>query len=127
MIEQRQFHRVKLTERCTLAYLNTNYQGELENISLNGAVIGFDGNVPIPLGAICLLTVHLKGEASPLRLNAEVIHSSLTSLGMRFVPLDEYGQNCLVHLVESFTTEPDKLATELERIKWHIANYLRAS
>jgi hypothetical protein len=127
MIEQRQFHRVKLAERCDLAYQNSNYQGELENISLNGAVVGFAGNVVIPIGAICLLTVYLKGEANPLRLNAEVIHSSLASLGMRFVPLDEYGQNCLVHLVESFTTEPDKLVTEMERIKWHIANYLRAS
>lgn len=127
MIEQRQFHRVKLTERCDLAYQNTIYQGELENISLNGAVIGFANHVTIPMGAICLLTVYLKGEASPLRLNAEVIHSSLASLGMRFVPLDEYGQNCLVHLVESFTSEPEKLLTELERIKWHIANYLRAS
>jgi c-di-GMP-binding flagellar brake protein YcgR len=127
MIEQRQFHRVKLTERCDLAYQNTNYQGELENISLNGAVISFAENLSIPMGSICLLTVYLKGEASPLRLNAEVIHSNLASLGMRFVPLDEYGQNCLVHLVESFTTEPEMLVTELARIKWHIANYLRAS
>ena len=127
MIEQRQFHRVELTEKCDLTHQGTFYPGSLENISLNGAVISFADSVSIPMGAICLLTVYLNGEVDPLRLNAEVIHSNRSMLGMRFVPLDEYGQNCLVHLVEKFTTEPDKLVTELERIKWHIANYLRAS
>ena len=127
MIEQRQFHRVKMTEKCTLTYQGTIYQGELENISLNGAVISIPCDVPIQIGAICLLTVYLKGEVNPLRLNVEVIHSNLAMLGMRFVPLDECGQNRLVHLVEKFTTEPEKLVTELEAIKWHIANYLRAS
>ena len=127
MIEQRQFHRVKLTEKSALVYQDTIYQGELENISLNGAVISIEDGVSIPTGAICLLIVYLKGEVNPLRLNVEVIHNNLAMLGMRFVPLDEYGQNRLVHLVEKFTTEPEKLVTELESIKRHIANYLRAS
>jgi hypothetical protein len=127
MIEQRQFHRVKLTEKCVLTYQNTAYPGEVENISLNGAVISLADSAAIPNGAICLLTVPLKGELSPLKLNVEVIHASHDMLGMRFVPLDEYGQNCLVHLVQKFTCEPDKLLTELDTIRWHIANYLRAS
>ena len=127
MIEQRQFHRVKLTEKCTLTYQETIYQGELENISLNGAVISCADMVPVPLGAICQLVVYLSGEVNPLRLNVEVMHSNHAMLGMRFVPLDEYGQHRLVNLVEKFTTEPDKLVTELDAIKWHIANYLRAS
>ena len=127
MIEHRRFHRVKLAEKCALSYQDTIYQGELENISLNGAVVSFADNAAIPMGAICLLTLFLTGEINPLKLNVEVIHSNLDILGMRFVPLDEYGQNRLVHLVQSFTTEPDKLITELEAIKWHIAKYLRAS
>jgi len=127
MIEQRRFHRVRMTERCVLAYQGVLYHGELENISLNGAVVGFTDSVPIPLGSIGLLTVYLKGEKNPLKLNVEVIHGNLGMLGMRFVPLDESGQASLVHLVESFTTEPEKLASELESLKWHIANYLRAS
>jgi hypothetical protein len=127
MIEQRQFHRAKLTEKCLLSYQNVLYSGELENISLNGAVISLTDTFSIPNGAICLLTVDLKGELSPLKLNVEVIHTNHAMLGMRFVPLDEYGQNCLAHLVGKFTSEPDKLSTELEMIGWHIANYLRAS
>jgi hypothetical protein len=127
MIEQRQFHRVKMAEKCDLAYQDNKHPGQLENISLNGAIITLTDSVVIPMGAICLLTLHLKGESNPLKLNAEIIHCNHAKVGMRFVPLDEYGQNCLVHLVQSFTTEPDKLATELERIKWHIANYLHAS
>ena len=127
MIEQRQFHRVKLTEKCALAYQDVIYQGELENISLNGAVISIAGEVPIPVGAICLLVVYLNGETNPLRLNVELIHNNLAMFGMRFVPLDEYGQNRLVHLVGKFTTEPEKLVSELDAIKWHIANFLRAS
>ena len=127
MIEQRQFHRVKLTEHCTLNYQDTIYQGELDNISLNGAVISCGGEIPVPLGAICQLVVYLKGEVNPLKLNVEVMHSNHAMLGMRFVPLDEHGQHRLVNLVEKFTMEPDKLVTELDAIKWHIANYLRAS
>ena len=116
-----------MAEKCSLAYQDTIYHGELENISLNGAVVAFTDHVAIPMGSIGLLIVYLKGEKSPLKLNVEIIHSNLDMLGMRFVPLDEFGQNRLVHLVQSFTTEPDKLVTELESIKWHIANYLRAS
>ncbi len=127
MIEQRQFYRVRLTEKCTLTHLDTVYQGELENISLNGAVISCADMVPVPLGAICQLVVYLNGEANPLSLNVEVMHCNHAMLGMRFVPLDEYRQHRLVNLVEKFTTEPDKLVTELDAIKWHIANYLRAS
>ena len=127
MIEQRQFHRVKLTEACALSYQDTSYPAELDNISLNGAVITLSDRVVIPNGAICLLTVYLRGEKTPLRLNAEVIHANRAMVGMRFIPLDEYGQNCLVDLVEKFTTEPNKLASELDSIKWHIVNYLRAS
>ena len=116
-----------MAEKCTLAYQGTNVSGQLENISLNGAIISVTDSIAIPMGAIGLLTVYLKDGLAPLRLNVEIIHCSAAKLGMRLVPLDEYGQNCLVHLVESFTTEPEKLKTELERIKWHIAHYLRAS
>lgn len=127
MIEQRRFHRVKLTEKCTLSYQEAIIQGELENISLNGAVISVANDLSIPMGAICRLTVFLKGERDPLKLNVEVMHSNLAMLGMRFVPLDEYGQNVLVHLVEKFTTDPEKLTSELDTIKWHISKFLQAS
>ena len=127
MIEQRQFHRVNLTEQCELTYQDTVHQGQLENISLNGAVASFAGRIPVQPGTLCLLTVYLKGETHPLRLNVEIIHSNLAMVGMRIASLDECGQACLVGLVKSFTSEPDQLAAELERIKWHIANYLRAS
>jgi hypothetical protein len=127
MIEQRQYHRVALTEKCALVYQDTIYQGELENISLNGAVVTLTESASLPKGVICLLIVYLNGESNPLRLNVEVIHRSLPMLGVRFVPLDEYGQNRLVHLVQKFSTDPDKLETELDSLKWHITNYLRAS
>jgi hypothetical protein len=127
MKEQRKFHRVGMTEKCSLAFQGTLYQGQLDNISLNGAVVSFTDHISIAKGAICLLTVHLSGDLPPLKLNVEVIHSNLDILGMRFVPLDENGQNRLVQLVEKFTTEPAKLASELDDLKWHITNYLRAS
>lgn len=127
MIEQRQFHRVRMTETCSLTYQDCLYHGQLDNISLNGAVVSFTETVSVPVGAICLLSVHLKAEAAPLKLNIEVIHSNGAMVGMRFVPLDEHGQNRLVHLVQRFTTEPEKLASELDALKWHLSNFLRAS
>jgi hypothetical protein len=127
MIEHRRFHRVGMTETCSLSYQGALFPGQLDNISLNGAVVSFSDGISIPIGAICLLTVYLKGESDPLKLNVEVIHSNLDILGMRFIPLDEYGQNCLVHLVERFTSEPEKLKSELDALKWSVTNYLRAS
>ncbi|GFO58457.1 hypothetical protein GMST_07820 [Geomonas silvestris] len=126
MNEQRKFHRVRMTETCSLSYQSTLYHGQLDNISLNGAVVSFTEPVSVPVGAICLLTVYLK-ETAPLRLNIEVIHSNNAMIGMRFVPLDEAGQHQLVDLVQRFSTEPEKLASELDILKWQIANYLRAS
>jgi len=127
MTEKRQFHRVRMTETCSLTYQNDLYHGQLDNISLNGAVVSFTEKVTIPVGTICLLSVFLKGESAPLRLNIEVIHCHDAMIGMRFVPLDQFGQNQLVNLVQRFTTEPEKLVEELDTLKWHIANYLRAS
>lgn len=126
MIEKRQFHRIGMTETCSLSHQDKLYEGQLDNISLNGAVASFPDDVELPTGAICLLTIYLKDD-SILKLNVEIIHSNTAMVGMRFVPLDEDGQHRLVNLVEKFTTEPAKLASELEKLKWHIANYLRAS
>ena len=125
MREQRQYHRVGMTETCTLTYQNSLFQGQVNNISLNGAVASFGEHLDVPLGSICQLTIHLKDENPPLLLNVEIIHCTDAMVGMRFVPLDEKGQNRLVHLVGRFTSEPHKLAAELETLKWHITNYLR--
>lgn len=125
MIEQRQFQRVKLTQPCALAYQEDVYHGHLENISLNGAVISLDAGATVPVGGIGLLTVYLDEDARPLKLNVEVIHNNSSLLGVKFIPVDEYGQTCLLHLVEKFTCDTEKLISEMEAIREHIANFLR--
>lgn len=127
MSEQREFHRVTLAEKCAMAYQEIVHQGEIENISLSGALIRFTDSVFIQVGGACFLTVHIEGGITPLRLDVEIVHSNLSVIGIRFVSIYDDGRDRLIQMVERYTTEPDRLATEMERIRVHIANYLQAS
>lgn len=117
MIEKRRFHRVRFTAKSVLKHHDLAYQGQLENISLNGALVSFSNGIIVPQGDKCILTVWLKGEEIPLRFFVEVIHSSFTMVGVRLFSVDADTRVRLHNLMERITPEPEKLEKELQLLE----------
>jgi len=108
MIEKREFHRVRFSAKSDLAHNEITYQGQLENISLNGALISFNDGVVVPEEEECILTIHLEDEETPLRVGVKVIHSNFTMIGIKFNTYDDMAWERLCNLMERLSAETDK-------------------
>lgn len=112
MNEQRQFARVRFKAKCSLSHNNITYLGQMENISLNGALISFNDGVVIPRNESCNLTIYLEEENSQLHLLIEVIHSNFTMIGIKFASKDAGNQEHLHKLIERLITGQEKFVQE---------------
>ncbi len=125
MFKRRQFHRVRFVAKSELRQHDTIYQGHLENISLNGALVRLNKDTMVPLDGEYVLTIFPEGEDTPLRLASEIIYANCALVGFKFVSHDTDNRARLYHLLEELTTEPDNLRSELERIRGYFTDYLR--
>jgi hypothetical protein len=112
MNEMRQFKRVRFKANCSLRHNNISYLGQMENISLNGALISFSDGVVIPSKEICSLTVYLEEPLPKLCLTIEVIHSNFTMIGIKFASKDAEIQERLRELIERLTAEQEGVVNE---------------
>ena len=112
MLEKRRFHRVRFTAASELAHNDITYKGQLENISLNGALLSFSDGVIVPQDEECILTVCLEGEPPPLRLVVKVIYSNFTMIGLKFASLDAGTRERLYNLMARLSSELEKLTIE---------------
>jgi hypothetical protein len=109
MNEMRRFQRIRFNAKCSLTHNNITYLGQLENISVNGALISFNDGVVIPKNESCSLTIYLDDENSQLRLLIGVIHSNFTMIGIKFIIKDEEIQERLYNLIKRVTTGRDNI------------------
>lgn len=123
-MEKRKFHRIRFAARCAVTHNGITYQGQTENLSLNGALISFTDGIIVPKEEQCNLLIFPEDEEIPLKLVAEVVYSFYTMLGTKFVSCNEDTQARLFKLVERNSTQPDKLAEELEIIRSGLAGYI---
>ncbi len=114
MFEKRRFHRVRFTAAGELIHNGLSYKGQLENISLNGALVSFNDGVVVPQDDDCVLTVFLDRDHKPLRIVVKVIYSNFTMIGVKFAFMDSETRERLNNLVASVSTEPEKLREELK-------------
>jgi hypothetical protein len=124
MIEQRKFQRAKLTAKSMLSNDDALYQGQLENISLNGALVRFEQGVIVPLGRYDL-AVYIEGEGAPLQFIVEIVCATNALSGMKFVSCEADTETSLFQLMDKLTARPDQLRNEQERFRKNIAEYLR--
>jgi len=124
---QRWFHRVLFTAKSVVTLDDVIFKGNIENISLNGALISFENDMPVNRGDKCVLTIYPEGESQPIRIIAEVVRFLRHMVGIKFVAMDEETQLCLYELVKRVTTEPENMNEENERLKLYFANYFASS
>jgi c-di-GMP-binding flagellar brake protein YcgR len=117
MLEKRRFHRVRFTAPSELTHNDITYKGQLENISLNGALLSFSEGVIIPQDEECILTVHLEGENDLLRMVVKVIYSNFTMIGIKFASVDAETRERLYMLMARLSNEPEKLTQERQLLE----------
>ncbi len=112
MLEKRRFHRVRFTAASELTHNAITYKGQLENISLNGALLSFNEGVIVPQDEECIMTVRLDAEDETLRLVVKVIYSNFTMIGIKFASVDADTRERLYNLMARLSSKPEKLTQE---------------
>jgi hypothetical protein len=110
--DNRRFHRIDLSARATVHYLDNCYEGILGAISLGGAAINFNGSAMIPEKDECVISVVLDDTQPPLQLNARISHSSIYRIGVAFINMDEVTKNILYSSLKKLSHEPETLKNE---------------
>jgi hypothetical protein len=122
-MQQRWFHRVLFTARSVVTFDDVIFTGQLENISLNGAMISFATDITVKRGDKCFLTIYPEGENEPIRIITEVVRFLRNMVGIKFVAIDAETQFSLYELVKKVTTEPENMNAESDKLKQYFVNY----
>ena len=122
-MQQRWFHRVLFTAKSVVTLDDVIFKGQIENISLNGALISFEKDITVNCGDKCFLTIYPEGESQPIRIIAEVVRILRNLVGIKFVAIDAETQVCLYELVNRVTTEPENMNAENDKLKKYFVNY----
>lgn len=123
-MQHRLFHRVLFTAKSAVTLDDVTFQGQIENISLNGALVNFEKkDVIVRGGDTCFLSIYPEGESNPLRIITEVVHERHGMVGVKFVALDTDTRLRLYQLVEKAAAEPEKVRSEWCRLNGYLADY----
>ena len=124
MLERRKFPRVQLSAKSILSHNDADFKGQLENISLSGALIRLEKCVIASLGGEYILSINIEGESIPLRLFVEVVCATFSLVGVKFISCDAESSTRLSHLVSQMSTQSDRAKVELENIRRRFINHL---
>lgn len=126
-MQRRLFHRVLFTAKSAVSFDDVIFNGQLENISLNGALISFENDLAVNRGDKCFLTIYQEGESQPIRIIAEVVRFLRNMVGIKFVAIDAETQFSLFDLVNRLTVEPELMMAESEKLRQYFVNYLAST
>ena len=125
MLEKRQFQRLQHSSKTILSHHDAIYQGQLENISMNGALVRLEHGTFLPQCNGYDLKVFIDGENTPFQLNAEVVCVTFAMAGIKFTSYKADTKTRLERLLEKLSLEPDTARTERERIRRRLADDFR--
>ena len=123
MIDRRQFHRVKLSSKIILSNSDTIYQGQLENISMIGALVRLEQGTLLSKESEYGLEITIDGEDVPLQLTVVVTNVTFSMSGIKFVSFKAETGIRLAKMIETFSSEPDVVMAEQEKIRRQFADY----
>jgi len=125
MIDKRQFHRVKLSSKAILSNNDSIYQGQLQNISITGALVRLEQGSLLSKGSEYGLSITIDGEDAPLQFTVVVVYVTRSIAGIKFVSFEADSGLRLAKMIEKFSTEPDVVMSEQEKIRRLFADYFK--
>jgi len=126
-MQQRLFRRVLFTAKSVATVDDVIFKGQIENISLNGALISFEKDISVNRGDKCFLTIYPESDSKPIRIIAEVVRFLRNMVGIKFVAIDAESKSCLCELVKRLTTEHENMNAEIDKLKKYFDNYFYAT
>ncbi|MDX1776571.1 MAG: PilZ domain-containing protein [Desulfobulbales bacterium] len=100
MKERRKFQRVTFATNANITSKGTKYNGELLDISLQGALVHAPGSIPLEEGTRCELSIHLDGSDITMHFLADIIHRRGNKFGFKFISEDTDTATHLRRLLE---------------------------
>ncbi|MDD2319539.1 MAG: PilZ domain-containing protein [Geobacteraceae bacterium] len=114
MTKSRRFSRVKCVEKCIVETAAGPCEVRLLDISLKGALLEHDANLPVAKGDRWKLLFRLDHSDIILEFGVEVVHCSENLAGVKFVEVDLDTMIHLRSLMEARTVNPEQVRYELE-------------
>ena len=122
MDKERRFERVPCNEKVIVHYMDRFMDGKLRNISVNGALVQLENDMPMQPGEQCLITIHLSIFDSTLHFLAEVRHSHVNVAGVKFLFMDSDTKIYLNNLLAFRTANPHLISEEYDYSSYHSGN-----
>lgn len=117
MIEKRKFHRVPLSTRTILSQREAIHHGQLQNISMGGALIRLEHGTFVPQWSEYDLTVYIEDENFPLQFNAEIVSVNFAMAAVKFLSYEDDTETRLAQLLHRLSLQPDKAKVQVEIIR----------
>ena len=100
MGERRNFKRVPFATKAEINCNSNKYHGELLNISLRGALVHGQGEIPLAQGSRCELLIHLPDSEITLQFETDIIYCQDNRIGFKFISEDIETASHLRRLLE---------------------------
>ena len=95
MTERRNFQRVPFATEAEINCNEKKFNGDLLDISLQGALIHGHGTIPLEKGNICELLIHLVDSEITMQFDVDLVHREENKLGFKFIGKDT---ETMIHL-----------------------------
>ena len=117
--ERRNYSRVKFDAEIALLIGEDSHPAHLADISLNGALIQFDGASPIQVEEKCRLQINLNASELVLTIDSKAVFSKDDQVGLQFLEIEIDSLTHLRRLLELNVGDPDKVKNELFFLATH--------
>jgi hypothetical protein len=113
MDERRKFQRIPFATAIEINCNKVKYQGDLLDISLQGALIKGHGDIPLQKGDACELSVNLLDSEITLLFEVLLVHRQENRYGLKFTSGDTETMSHLRRLLELNIGSSEVLEKEL--------------
>ena len=100
MDERRNYQRVPFATEAEINCNEKKYHGELLDISLQGALINYQGTIPFEEGSLCILSIHLLDSEVTMQFDVHLAHQKENKFGFKFIGEDTETMTHLRRLLE---------------------------
>ncbi len=114
MDEKRYFSRISFKADSRIEFSDKFYDGKLLDLSLRGALLKFNEQIPLKMNGSCTLIIHLHSSDIKLIFDAELVHIHENNLGFKFISEDIGTMTHLRNLISLNVGDYDKITDELD-------------
>jgi len=114
MEERRRFNRVTCEEKVLVCFDGGIIKANLHDISLKGALVEFENDVPFQLGDILNISFTLNNSDIVIQFRSKLMHRSNNMIGVKIIQIDLDSMIHLRSVIEARSADPEQVAKEFE-------------